>query len=66
MKNQNSISRPTAIIKPPPSVSLKQKNKIMDNETKQQQIDEENTTSNFDETVTIDRPSIQLNEKVMV
>ncbi len=79
MKNQNSISKPTVIIKPPPSVSAvpsskKEKlliEKKMDFEPNQQQLDNDHNQQkqdfglNINETsTTVDSPSTPLTDKV--
>jgi hypothetical protein len=80
MKNQNSISKPTVIIKPPPSVSAvpsAKKDKLpiekkMDLQTNpQQQSDDNNHQQNHDfvfdmnePSTTADTPSTPLTDKV--
>jgi hypothetical protein len=75
MKNQNSISKPTVIIKPPPSVSAvpsskKEKlpiEKKMDLENNQQQqlYDDNNFSFNINDTsTTAETPLIPLTDKV--
>jgi hypothetical protein len=79
MKNQNSISKPTVIIKPPPSVSAipsskKEKlsiDKKMDSENNQQQFYDDNNqlTHDFllninDASTIAETPSTPLTEKV--
>ncbi|CAF3703169.1 unnamed protein product [Rotaria sordida] len=64
MNNQNSISKPTVIKQPSPTVSTRQKNKMIDNDNRQQKTNEGNNNHSSNETTpTVDSPSITSNEK---
>ncbi|CAF0901074.1 unnamed protein product [Rotaria sordida] len=64
MNNQNSISKPTVIKQPSPTVSTRQKNKMIDNDNRQQKTNEGNNNHNSNETTpTVDSPSTTSNEK---
>ncbi|CAF0986342.1 unnamed protein product [Rotaria sordida] len=64
MNNQNSISKPTVIKQPSPTVSTRQKHKMIDNDNRQQKTNEGNNNHNSNETTpTVDSPSTTSNEK---
>ncbi|CAF4262677.1 unnamed protein product, partial [Rotaria sordida] len=64
MNNQNSISKPTVIKQPSPTLSTRQKNKMIDNDNRQQKTNEGNNNHNSNETTpTVDSPSTTSNEK---